>query len=314
MPVYNGEKCLREAIDSILSQTFSNFEFLIINDGSSDESINIIKSYNDLRIRLINNKKNIGITKSLNKGLKIARGKYIARMDADDISLPSRLEKQFKFLENNKNIGLVGSNIFFIDQSGKIIKKQNMPQKHFMIKWKYFFGSSMAHPSIMARTKILKKNLYNEDFARAQDAELFSRLIFDKDIRLANLNNYLLKYRIHPNSIIKKRSISQEEKSINVRIKNIEKYIKLSKKEREVIKAIKIKNKLTIKNIFSERKIYKRLFRVSCKKDKLNKEQAKRIRSCLTKKTKELIKKYLREKFPRSYHIYYKSKYKLIKK
>ncbi len=109
MSVYNGEKYLREAIDSILNQTFKDFEFLIIDDGSTDSSADIIRSYTDFRIRLIQNEKNIGLTRSLNKGLKLAKGEYIARMDVDDISLPIRFEKQVSFLDKYEDVKLVGS-------------------------------------------------------------------------------------------------------------------------------------------------------------------------------------------------------------
>ncbi|HKQ33129.1 MAG TPA: glycosyltransferase family A protein, partial [Thermodesulfobacteriota bacterium] len=109
MTVYNGEKFLNEAIDGILNQTFRDFEFLIINDGSTDGSREIIKSYKDPRINLVDNESNIGLTASLNRGLSLAGGEYIARQDADDISLPERLEKQISILERNPDIALLGS-------------------------------------------------------------------------------------------------------------------------------------------------------------------------------------------------------------
>jgi len=293
MPVYNGEKYLKEAIDSILDQTFKNFEFLIINDGSTDKTETIIKSYNDPRIRLLNNKKNIGITKSLNLGIMLSQGEYIARMDADDISLPNRLQKQYQFLENNKNIGVVGSNMYLINQSGKKVGRSSKSQKHFLIKWKCFIGFPMSHPTIMAKTKVLRANLYNENFISSQDVELWSRLIFDKNIKFANLNDYLFKHRLHPNSIIKKRPITQKEKSVEIIIKNIKKYINLSNKEEKIIKVVKMGKRLTIENIFNEIKIYKKLFYAYVKKDKLNKKQAGQIKFCSPKK---LIKKYFRGK------------------
>src|SRR5580698_9685158 len=101
MPVYNGEKYIKEALESILQQTFIDFEFLIINDGSTDNSVSIIKSFNDNRIRLIHNEKNSGLVYSLNKGIGLSNGEYIARMDCDDVSIPERLEKQVGFLNSN---------------------------------------------------------------------------------------------------------------------------------------------------------------------------------------------------------------------
>ena len=116
MSVYNGEEYLRIAIDGILNQTYNDFEFIIINDGSTDQSRNIICSYTDKRIKLIDNDKNNGLIYSLNKGIENASGKYIARMDADDISLPTRLQKQFDYLESNKHFALVGSSAILIDE------------------------------------------------------------------------------------------------------------------------------------------------------------------------------------------------------
>ena len=114
MPVYNGALYLREAIDSILSQTHTNLELIIINDGSNDNSEEIILSYEDNRIRYIINEKNSGICVTLNKGLDIAKGKYIARMDCDDISCPERLQMQIEYMEQNPSIGVLGSDIIVL--------------------------------------------------------------------------------------------------------------------------------------------------------------------------------------------------------
>jgi glycosyltransferase involved in cell wall biosynthesis len=119
MPVYNGEKYLREAIESILNQTFIDFEFLIINDGSTDRSVEIIESYSDPRIRLVHNERNMKLIATLNKGLELARGEYIARMDCDDISLPERLAKQVAFMDANPEVGVLGTAFQTIDSYGK---------------------------------------------------------------------------------------------------------------------------------------------------------------------------------------------------
>ena len=123
MSVYNGEKYLERAIKSILNQTFKDFEFLIINDGSTDNSVKIIQSFNDLRLRLIHNESNIGLIKTLNKGLKLSNGKYIARMDCDDISLPKRLSIQASFMEKYPEIGVCGSWVKIIGLGKKFINK-----------------------------------------------------------------------------------------------------------------------------------------------------------------------------------------------
>lgn len=156
MPVYNGEEYLREAIESILFQSFGNFEFLIIDDGSTDDSINIIASYTDPRIRVITNGENIGIARALNKGIELARGKYIARMDSDDISLPKRFEKQVDFLDKNPEIGIVGSWIKTFGGRKTIILAH--PCNPEMVRIFFLFDSPLAHPTVMMRREFLKKN------------------------------------------------------------------------------------------------------------------------------------------------------------
>ncbi len=157
MPVYNGEKYLKEALESILNQTFTNFEFLIINDASTDNSKNIINSFNDHRIKLIENKENLGLTKSLNKGISISQSEYIARMDADDISLPKRLGIQVKFMDKHPEIGAVGTWAKIIgDKNKKHIKTYSNFEK---IKAVSFFKNIIVHPSVRIGRKLI--NNYN---------------------------------------------------------------------------------------------------------------------------------------------------------
>ena len=138
MSVYNGEKYLREAIDSILNQTFKDFEFIIVNDGSTDNSLKIIKSYNDPRITIIN-QKNTGLAKALNEGIKIAKGKFIARMDADDISEPERFKKEYKFMHVHDECVALGTNAIIIDENGnnlyitELAFKNNMSEGEIII-------------------------------------------------------------------------------------------------------------------------------------------------------------------------------------
>jgi glycosyltransferase involved in cell wall biosynthesis len=135
MSVYNGEKYLRQAIESILQQTYTDFEFIIIDDGSTDSSREIIQSYDDKRIRLVINEQNIGLTKSLNKGIRLAKGEFIARMDADDISLPQRFEKQVAYLDSHPEVGVLGTYANIIDHRGKIINNIIFPTEHETILW-----------------------------------------------------------------------------------------------------------------------------------------------------------------------------------
>ncbi len=194
MAVYNGEKCLREAIDSILNQTFKDFEFLIINDGSTDKTPEIIAGYNDQRI-VIANQKNIDLTKSLNKAIKLSRGEYIARMDADDISLPRRLELEVAFLDNHEDVGLVGTMYYHIDKNDKILSVIPVPIEDEMIQEKLLKGNCFAHSSIMVRTEVLKKvGYYREEFKLAQDYDLFLRIA--ECCKVRNLEEALHQWRV----------------------------------------------------------------------------------------------------------------------
>jgi len=194
MPVYNGSEFLGEAIESILNQTFNKFEFLIIDDGSTDQSIEQIKSYNDERIRLIPNKKNIGQSASLNKGIKMARGDYIAIMDQDDISIQDRLKVQFEFMENHSNIDVCGSWLELIGTYDGIVKYETKSER---IKMNLLTNVSLAHSAVMIRkSTLIKYDLnYNSNLSIAQDYDLWVRMF--EHCSFANIPEPLLKYRIH---------------------------------------------------------------------------------------------------------------------
>lgn len=198
MPVYNSEKFLRSAIESILNQTFSNFEFIIINDGSTDTSHKIISSYRDKRIKIIKNKKNIGLAKSLNKGIKIAKGEYIARMDADDISNPTRLEKQVSLMTQDKSVDLVGS-WARIKDTKHILK---YPIHDHEIKTEMIFNNPFVHSSVMVKSSLLRKNLYNPKYIVAQDFELWSRI--QAEAIFSNIPEILITRREHPHNVSNK--------------------------------------------------------------------------------------------------------------
>ena len=201
MPVYNAEKYLKEAIDSILGQTFSDFEFIIVNDGSTDSSREIILSYKDRRIRLIDNEYNMGLIKSLNKGLDYAKGKYIARMDADDVSLPERLKKQINFMERH-NIDFCGTEAYIIDERGRIIGSMKRARPDNELPANILSNSTwLYHPSmIIKREAIGGVNLYSENYLHAEDFDLWSRL-FLNNRKASVLPEKLLKYRRTPMQI-----------------------------------------------------------------------------------------------------------------
>lgn len=198
MCVYNSETYLREAIESILNQSFKEFEFLIINDASIDRSLEIIKHYDNTRIKIIQNSENIGLTKSLNKGLKAAEGKYIARMDADDISHPQRLERQVKFMEEHPEVGICGTWFQLIGQQERIIKH---PVDHQDILTFMFKNNGIGHPTAFIRKDLfIEQHLfYDENYTAAQDYDLWVRA--SQKIRLANIPEVLVKYRVHSSQV-----------------------------------------------------------------------------------------------------------------
>lgn len=211
MPTYNAETYVREAIESILNQTFADFEFLILDGGSKDKTIEIIESYNDDRIKIY---KNCGtIPQSLNKGIKEATGEYIARMDADDISLPNRLKKQLNVLQKNKDIAILGTKAQILHNNHLI---DNFFNAAFYNKKPKIFDIGiidtlntcvLCHPTVMFKKSLIYKHklYYNENIKASEDQELWCKAILI--VRICNLNEVLLQYRLHQNnaSTVKKQ-------------------------------------------------------------------------------------------------------------
>jgi len=200
MPVYNAEKYVREAVNSILNQTFSDFEFLIIDDGSTDRSWDILNSYSDTRIRLIQNPTNLKLIATLNLGLKLATGEYIARMDADDISMPERLAKQVEFLKIHLEVGVLGTAIKIVDQWKNPIGTLQFPDESNMARWWLHFACPVAHPTVMMRRSVVERaGGYNPELIHAEDYDLWRKLATITHI--ANLKDVLLHYRRHESVI-----------------------------------------------------------------------------------------------------------------
>ena len=198
MSVYNGERYVSEAIESILNQTFADFEFIIVNDGSTDGSLEIIQTYNDTRIRLLNNETNLGIPRSSNKALEQARAQYIARMDADDVSVPNRFELQLKYFEEHPQTALVGTDIYTIDDAGKVLWEIRFPSN--LSRSLLLQGNKICHGSIMFKKEIIDRlGMYNELFAYSVDYELYLRIA--QYYNVSNLNTPLYKWRAHSGNI-----------------------------------------------------------------------------------------------------------------
>lgn len=191
MPVYNSEKFLKQSILSILNQTYTNFELLISDDGSTDNSLNIIHSFSDARIKLIKGDSNRGIGYRLNELIKLSKGKYFARMDGDDLMFPTRLEKQVTHLEENQNLDVIGSSAVIIDENNSISGIRKCKSD---ININDAYGKSLfIHPSIMGKTSWFRKHLYNGHFNGTEDHELFLRSYYSS--QFSCIENPLIFYR-----------------------------------------------------------------------------------------------------------------------
>jgi glycosyltransferase involved in cell wall biosynthesis len=198
MPVYNGASYLREAIDSILAQTFVDFEFLIVNDGSTDNSNALIDAYRDPRIRHLQMKTNGGIVKALNHGLENAQGELVVRMDADDIALPHRLQRLVEFMDAHSDVGVCGSWVEYFGNKAGIVKTA---VTHNEIIWNLTSGSPLFHPTVAIRSEVLKRHQlkYSETVLHAEDYDLWERMSWVS--KFSNVPEVLLKYRITNSSV-----------------------------------------------------------------------------------------------------------------
>ncbi|GAB3665942.1 hypothetical protein GCM10028791_41770 [Echinicola sediminis] len=201
MPVYNGEVYLSEAISSVLKQTYSHFEFIIINDGSKDNSQKVIESFDDPRIIIVN-QNNMGVSRSLNKGVSLARGEYIWRHDADDFCLPDQLEKQLNFLKEYDNFGLVSTQVAFMTDRGKIAYDFKQPKDSYFknktfvkVKRKHFNPySPITHATVLIKKEVF--NLvggYRTEFKTSEDTDLWLRILEHYDVAVLNYCSYFVR-------------------------------------------------------------------------------------------------------------------------
>jgi glycosyltransferase involved in cell wall biosynthesis len=210
MPVYNGQDFLKEAIESILNQTYVHLEVLIINDGSVDDSEEIILSYTDDRIVYIKNDENRGLICTLNDGMSLSKGKYIARMDADDISILDRIQKQLDFLEMNPNCGLLGSAFTIFGDKHELVK---YPRENEDLKFAALFYNPFCHPSVMIRKKVFDDNKlhFKKEYIHAEEYKLWSELLLLTECY--NLEDNLLMYRFHASQVSQVHRQIQLQKS-----------------------------------------------------------------------------------------------------
>lgn len=220
LPVYNGEKYLLEAVQSILNQTYANFELIVVNDGSKDKSEEIIKNIKDPRI-VYHYKSNSGLADSLNYGISLSKGYYIARQDQDDISYPTRFEKQVDFLEKNRNVGLLGTRARVFKDNSSEVKYHNHPTNPWDLKFDLLFDNPFVHSSVMFRKEdFLKVNNYNTDRNYYEDYELWSRFAEVGDV--ANLKDVLVDYRHHDMGLSKMSDYFNTDAVFSQNLKNYE--------------------------------------------------------------------------------------------
>lgn len=217
MSCYNARGTLDRAIQSILAQTYRDFDFIIIDDGSTDDSLDLLKSWSakDERIKLITNKNNLGLSASLNKGIKAAQGVYIARMDADDWAFEQRLATQVDFLDQHSQVDILGTAVIHVSEEGETIGAAVLPRSHKEIVDRVFKKPLVYHPTVMVRSKVYKTyGLYDTEIRWAEDADLWYR-IYDK-VGFHNLEEPLLYYTVKS-----KFRWRHARENIKVKLKNL---------------------------------------------------------------------------------------------
>ena len=226
MSNYNGETYISDAIQSVIDQTLHNWELIIIDDQSTDKSIEIIRNFIDRRIILLKNSIRSGPAICRNIGLNQAKGKYIAILDSDDIMCKERLNIQYNYMENHNDIDVLGSSAEYFDKDRKYIVKPHL--EHKMIVCKILFDSPFTHSSVMIRRETLVKNdiKYNEDFPKAQDYDLWATLADIENVKFSALPNVLVRYRIHNQQITIQERYAQRNFANEIRYRQLKILIK----------------------------------------------------------------------------------------
>lgn len=201
LPVYNTSKYLKETIQSLLNQTYSNIEIIAIDDASTDNSLSILRTFNDSRLMIYENEKNLGLIQTLNKAMNLAKGEFYARMDSDDICHPQRLEKQVSYFEKHPDCILLGTDRTTINEKGQNLHYYTRPATGSAIMtWKILTGNFITHPSVMMRANKIPKNLYEDKYQHSEDYAAWLRLSALGEIDV--LPEKLLSYRVHSASMI----------------------------------------------------------------------------------------------------------------
>lgn len=221
LPAYNAESYISETLDSLLNQDYKDYDILVIDDGSTDNTYEVISHFNSNKIKLIRNESNLGLIKTLNKGLSLIQSKYIARIDSDDLCMTNRLDRQVSYMDSNSNCGVCGSSIQYFPSAFTL----KLPVNDSRIKFDLIFRNAIAHPSVMLRNSVLQNFKYSEYFPNAEDYELWTRMA--PQTRFFNLPEVLVKYRIHNNQISSRNSEKQSIISKEIRKIYLQKFLDL---------------------------------------------------------------------------------------
>lgn len=243
MSVYNGSCYLREAVESILNQTFTDFEFIIIDDCSTEPQVGeILSQYEqqDQRIKLLQNETNLGLTKSLNKGLAKAQGEYIARMDADDISLPQRLAEQVAYMESNPEIVMIGTGVSYINESGESVGSYVPSDNKALLNWQFLFRNPLRHSTIMWRRKFVSQEVgdYDVSLNCSQDYDLWVRIKRKSPIRV--LASVLVLMRRHELSVGSQKMKLQEMNGTEVTYKQLHDFLGFNNLSLDIVADLRI--------------------------------------------------------------------------
>ncbi len=227
MPVYNGISFLQKAIESILSQTYTHFELIIVNDCSTDGTLEYLYGLNDERIILVNLEKNVGVTGALQVGMNRVKGEYVARLDADDIAYPLRLEKQVSFMQQHPHVGLLGSFADTISMDGSLLTDGKRVEKSDIdLRWDLLFKNPFIHSTIMFRAKLITDFGLGYNLPHAEDYDLWARLSYVT--KLALIPEPLIQYRVNPKSWTYVKASEQNHSEMLVSTREISRLVNAS--------------------------------------------------------------------------------------
>ncbi len=239
LAVYNGETYLKEAIDSLLAQSFKDFELIVVDDGSTDGTATILAAYTDTRLRVLTAEKNAGLIASLNWGVSVARGKYLARLDADDVAMPDRLENQVRYLDQHPEVALLGTGALLIDSAGKALYPTYYQQSIAAIPTHLLFRNVFIHSSIMVKTEVLRRFPFDPTYYLAEDYIVWVQIA--EMYQVVALQDAWVQHRIHENNITTVKQVQHLQTVHKIYAYQLQK-LDIEAKEEELVLHKKIGN------------------------------------------------------------------------